>query len=49
MRGDDAGRMTLDEKMGNLDTGAKPIPSLGLNGYNWWSEAVRLHCARRRR
>ena len=25
--------MTLEEKIGNLDTGAKAIPSLGLNGY----------------
>jgi hypothetical protein len=31
--------MTLEEKIGNLDTGASAIPSLGLNGYNWWSEA----------
>lgn len=32
-------RMTQDEKFGILDTGGRPVPSLGLNGYNWWSEA----------
>ena len=33
-------RMTLDEKIANLDTEAPEIKSLGLNGYNWWSEAT---------
>ena len=33
-------RMTLDEKIANLDTGAPAIASLGLNAYNWWSEAT---------
>ena len=28
-------RMTLAEKIPNLDSGAPGIPSLGLNGYNW--------------
>ena len=36
---DAVGRMTLAEKVGNLDTGANAIPSLGLSAYNWWSEA----------
>ena len=31
--------MPLKEKMPLLDTGGSPIPSLGLNSYNWWSEA----------
>ena len=33
-------RMTLDEKISNLDTDAGAIASLGLNAYNWWSEAT---------
>ena len=37
---DMVGRMTLAEKIGNLNTNAVPIPSLGLNAYNWWSEAT---------
>ena len=36
---DAVSRMTLAEKIPNLDSGAPGIPSLGLNGYNWWSEA----------
>ena len=32
-------RMSLQEKIPNLDNGAPGIPSLGLNGYDWWSEA----------
>eukprot|EP00035_Acanthoeca_spectabilis_P021740 m.439948 g.439948 ORF g.439948 m.439948 type:complete len:893 (-) comp18447_c0_seq1:44-2722(-) len=40
VRVDDAvSRMTLAEKIPNLDTGAPAIPSLGLNAYNWWSES----------
>eukprot|EP00040_Diaphanoeca_grandis_P030520 m.180510 g.180510 ORF g.180510 m.180510 type:complete len:788 (+) comp32023_c1_seq1:116-2479(+) len=32
-------RMTLAEKIANLDTNNNAIPSLGLPNYNWWSEA----------
>eukprot|EP01047_Picozoa_sp_COSAG01_P053968 COSAG01_NODE_5842_length_4001_cov_13.893388_6_plen_128_part_00 len=40
MRAADAvSRMTLTEKICNLDTGGCPIKALGLPGYNWWSEA----------
>jgi pre-mRNA-splicing factor SYF2/beta-D-xylosidase 4 len=31
--------MTLAEKIGNLNTNAPEIKSLGLNAYNWWSES----------
>ena len=30
-------RMTIAEKIANLDTQAPEIGSLGLNAYNWWS------------
>ena len=33
-------RMTIAEKIANLDTQAPGIPSLGLNAYNWWSEGT---------
>lgn len=33
-------RLSLAEKIGALDTTAPPLPSLGLNKYNWWSEAT---------
>ena len=36
---DAVSRMTLAEKIANLDTGGAPIKALGLPGYNWWSEA----------
>jgi beta-glucosidase-like glycosyl hydrolase len=36
---DMVGRMTLEEKISQLDTGGAPINSLGLSTYNWWSEA----------
>ena len=29
-------RMTVDEKIANLDTEAPAIQSLGLNAYNWF-------------
>eukprot|EP00912_Choanoflagellata_sp_UC4_P000634 UC4_evm4s392 len=32
-------RMTLKEKISNLNTNGNPIASLGLPNYNWWSEA----------
>jgi hypothetical protein len=32
-------RMTLKEKIGNLDTGGAAIAALGIPAYNWWSEA----------
>ena len=32
-------RMQISEKIPTLDTSAPGIPSLGLNGYNWWEEA----------
>jgi beta-glucosidase-like glycosyl hydrolase len=37
---DAIGRMTLDEKISNLGSGAGSIKGLGLNSYNWWSEAT---------
>ena len=37
---DMVGRMNITEKIANLDTEAPAIPSLGLNAYNWWSEAT---------
>ena len=33
-------RMTVAEKIAQLDTDAPAIESLGLNAYNWWSEAA---------
>eukprot|EP00729_Bicosta_minor_P007402 gene7402-837_t len=33
-------RMTLEEKIANLDTEAPATPSLSLAPYNWWSEAT---------
>lgn len=33
-------RMSIGEKLAQLDTDAPAIPSLGLNAYNWWSEAT---------
>lgn len=33
-------RLTIDEKITALDTSETPIASLGLNAYNWWSEAT---------
>ena len=33
------GRMTLEEKIAQLGTSAPAIASLGLPGYQWWSEA----------
>ena len=37
---DMVGRLTLAEKIAALNTQTTPLPSLGLNGYNWWSEAT---------
>ena len=36
---DAVGRMTLKEKIANLDTGGAPIKGLDTPAYNWWSEA----------
>jgi pre-mRNA-splicing factor SYF2/beta-D-xylosidase 4 len=36
---DMVGRMTLAEKIPNLNTNAPKIDSLGLPAYNWWSES----------
>ena len=33
-------RLTLKEKIAALDTTSTPLASLGLNAYNWWSEAT---------
>ena len=33
------GRMSLDEKIPNLNTAGVEIKSLGLSAYNWWEEA----------
>eukprot|EP00756_Hemistasia_phaeocysticola_P047947 Hpha_TRINITY_DN22398_c0_g1::TRINITY_DN22398_c0_g1_i1::g.177853::m.177853/K15920/XYL4; beta-D-xylosidase 4 len=33
-------RMTIAEKIAQMDTTAPAINSLGLNAYNWWSEAT---------
>ena len=37
---DAIGRMTLPEKISNLGSGAGPVKGLGLESYNWWSEAT---------
>eukprot|EP00662_Eupelagonemidae_sp_cell21_P052729 gene52729-23858_t len=37
---DAVGRMTLHEKVAALSSCAVPIDSLGLKGYNWWSEGA---------
>ncbi len=34
------GRMTLDEKLGQLVFNAPAIPRLGIPAYNWWGEAL---------
>lgn len=33
-------RMSVEEKIGSLGSGAKAIDSLGIPAYNWWSEAT---------
>ena len=33
-------RMTLEEKASQLVNQARPIPQLGVKGYDWWSEAL---------
>src|ERR1700751_2792516 len=33
-------RMTLEEKASQLVNQARPIPRLGIAGYDWWSEAL---------
>ncbi|MDR3527108.1 MAG: glycoside hydrolase family 3 C-terminal domain-containing protein [Rhizomicrobium sp.] len=33
-------RMTLEEKASQLVNQARPIPRLGVHGYNWWGEAL---------
>jgi beta-glucosidase len=33
-------RMTLDEKIGQLETDAPAIPRLGVVAYDWWSESL---------
>ncbi len=33
-------RMTLEEKASQLVNQARPIPRLGVPGYDWWSEAL---------
>ncbi|KAJ6307118.1 hypothetical protein OIU78_022241 [Salix suchowensis] len=32
--------LTLDEKISQLINSARPIPRLGIPGYQWWSEAL---------
>ena len=34
------GRMTLDEKIGQMMNAAPPIFRLGIPAYNWWNEAL---------
>ncbi|XP_026435663.1 probable beta-D-xylosidase 2 [Papaver somniferum] len=34
------GRLTLHEKVGLLVNNAAPVPRLGIQGYEWWSEAL---------
>ncbi len=34
------GRMTLDEKVGQMQDVAPAIPRLGIPAYNWWNEAL---------
>ena len=33
-------RLTLEEKASQLGNWSRPIPRLGIPGYNWWSEAL---------
>jgi beta-glucosidase len=33
-------RMTLEEKASQLVNASRPIPRLGIPGYNWWNEAL---------
>jgi beta-glucosidase len=33
-------RMTLEEKASQLVNASRPIPRLGVHGYNWWNEAL---------
>ena len=33
-------RMTLEEKISQLQNNAAPIPRLGIDAYDWWSEAL---------
>jgi beta-glucosidase len=33
-------RMTLEEKASQLGNWSRPIPRLGVPGYNWWNEAL---------
>ena len=33
-------RLTLPEKIGGLSSYTIPLPSIGLQQYNWWSEAT---------
>lgn len=35
------GRMTLAEKIAQLDMAAPAVPRLGIAAYNWWSEGIR--------
>ena len=37
---DAVARLSLTEKINSLGTNADALPSLGLNAYNWWSEAT---------
>ena len=34
------GRMTLDEKVRQLQNAAPAIPRLGIPAYDWWNEAL---------
>ena len=34
------GRMSLEEKVGQLRHGAAAVPRLGIAAYNWWSEGL---------
>jgi beta-glucosidase len=34
------GRLTLQEKVGQMMHAAPAVPSLGIPGYNWWNEAL---------
>ena len=33
-------RLTLEEKVGQMENVARPVPRLGIEGYDWWSESI---------
>ena len=33
-------RLTLEEKAGQMENATRPVPRLGIAGYDWWSECI---------